>query len=130
MFELIRIENARLNVPEPVSYETSEAKISIGQALVLANGKLAICETGKPQFIAMSAKKENGLVAVCRVESNQLYEVPVSAEPAALTDLEVGEKVALAEDGLQVTADTENGVAEIVNLNGAKASGDKIVVRF
>ena len=127
MFELIRIENARLNVPEPVCYETSEAEISIGQALVLTDGKLAACGADKPQFIAMSAKKENDLVAVCRVESNQLYEVPVSAAP---TYLKVGAKVTLEADGLQVTATTADGVAEIVNLNGAKAIGDKIVVRF
>ena len=55
MFKLIRIENARMNVPEPVFHEaTADEAISIGEALVLANGKLTKCTaTTTPQFIAI-----------------------------------------------------------------------------
>ena len=132
MFKLIRIENARMNVPEPVFHEaTADEAISIGEALVLANGKLTKCAaTTTPQFIAIGqvgASDANRKVAVCRVESNQVYEVPVTAAPTAL---KVGDKVTVHTDGLQVTATTSSGVVTIESLNGATVAGDTIVVRI
>lgn len=132
MFYLSKIENARMNVPEPVFCEAASGEeIFVGEALVLTDGKLTKCgATTAPQFIAMgavSADKADREVAVCRVESNQLYIVPVNADPASL---KFGDKVTIAADGLQVTATTENGVAFVEHLNGAKAVGDNIVVRF
>lgn len=132
MFKLLKIENARMNVPEPVFHEaTSDEAISIGEALVLTNGKLTKCAaTAVPQFIAigqLGASDANRKVAVCRVESNQVYEVPVTAAPTAL---KVGDKVTIHTDGLQVTATTQSGVITVENLNGASAAGDTIVVRI
>lgn len=132
MFDLIKIENARMNVPEPSYFEaTANEAIAEGEALVLTSGKLTKCgATATPQFIAMgsvSASAAKREVAVCRVEGNQLYEVPVQAAP---TSLKVGDKVTLHTDGLQVTATTTSGVATIVDLNGAAAAGDKIIVRI
>ena len=132
MFKLIKIENARMNVPEPVFHEaTASEAIAVGEALVLASGKLTKCgATAKPEFIAMgklAANDANRKVAVCRVESNQVYEVPVTAAPTAL---KVGDKVTLHTDGLQITATTTNGVVTVEALNGATAAGDTIVVRI
>lgn len=132
MFNLLKIENARMNVPEPVFYEATEGEaISIGEALVLEDGKLTKCAaTTKPEFIAIGQRAANDAerkVAVCRVESNQVYEVPVTAAPTAL---KVGDKVTIHTDGLQVTATTTSGVVTIEDLNGATAAGDKIVVRI
>ena len=132
MFKLLKIENARMNVPEPVFHEATAAEaISIGEALVLANGKLTKCAaTAVPQFIAIGqvgASDANRKVAVCRVESNQVYEVPVTVAPTAL---KVGDKVTIHTDGLQVTATTTSGVITVENLNGASAAGDTIVVRI
>ena len=132
MFKLIKIENARMNVPEPVFHEaaTSEA-ITLGEALVLASGKLTKCgATAKPEFIAMAdcaAEATNRLIPAVRVESNQLYEVPVTAAP---TSLVAGSKVTLHTDGMQVTATTTSGVVTVESLNGAAAAGDTIVVRI
>ena len=132
MFNLIKIENARMNVPEPVFYDaTASEAISIGEALKLSSGKLTKCaSTDKPEFIAIGqvgANDADRKVAVCRVEPNQVYEVPVTATP---TSLKVGEKVTLSGDGLQVTATTASGVVTIESLNGATAAGDTIVVRI
>ena len=132
MFKLLKIENARMNVPEPVFHEaTLDEAISIGEALVLTDGKLTKCgATSAPQFIAIGqigASDTNRKVAVCRVESNQVYEVPVTEDP---TDLKVGDKVTVGEDGLRVTANTASGVVTVENLNGASAVGDTIVVRI
>lgn len=132
MFRLIKIENARINVPEPEYLDVKAAEaVSEGEALVLASGKLTKCgATAVPQFIAMASLDANATkrtIAVCRVEKNQVYEVPVSAAP---TSLVVGSKVTLNTDGLQVTATTESGVVTIVDLNGATVAGDKVVVRI
>ena len=131
MFKLLKIENARMNVPEPVFYEAAAEEISIGEALVLTSGKLTKCSgTVKPQFIAIgqvSATAANRKIAVCRVAPNQVYEVPVNAAPTALN---VGDKVTVGADGLQVTATTTSGVVTVENLNGAAAAGDTIVVRI
>ena len=132
MFKLLKIENARMNVPEPVFYEaTADEAIAIGEALVIANGKLTKCAaTTTPQFIAigqLGASDANRKVAVCLIEKNQVYEVPVTAAPTAL---KVGDKVTIHTDGLQVTATTTSGVVTVENLNGATAAGDTIIVRI
>ncbi len=132
MFKLLKIENARMNVPEPEYLQVADSEsIEIGEALVLANGKVTKCgATVAPTFIAMgsiTADSTNRSVAVCRVEKNQVYEVPVTVAPTAL---QVGDKVTLHTDGLQVTATTTSGVITIVDLNGATAVGDKLVVRI
>ena len=132
MFKLIKIENGRQNVPEPEYLDVKDNEaVEIGEALVLSSGKLTKCAaTVKPEFISMgkvAAADSKRTVAVCRIESNHLYDVPVSAAPTAL---KVGDKVTIHTDGEQVTATTTDGVAKIVALNGANAIGDKITVRF
>lgn len=132
MFKLIKIENARMNVPEPEYLEvTANEAVSEGEALVLSAGKLTKCgATAAPQFIAMAnlaADATKRTIAVCRVEKNQVYEVPVSAAP---TSLNVGDKVTLNTDGLSVTATKTDGVVTIVDINGATKKDDKIVVRI
>ena len=132
MFRLIKIENARMNVPEPVFHEvTASEAVQLGEALVLTSGKLTKCgATAKPEFIAMAdcaADAAKRLIPVARVEANQLYEVPVTAAPTSLVE---GDKVTLHTDGLQVTATTTSGVVTVESLNGAAAAGDIIVVRI
>lgn len=132
MFKLIKIENARMNVPEPVFHEVKESEaVQLGEALVLTSGKLTKCgATAKPEFIAMAdcaADAAKRLIPAARVEPNQLYEVPVQAAPTSLVE---GSKVTLHTDGLQVTATTTSGVVTVESLNGAAAAGDIIVVRI
>lgn len=132
MFKLIKIENARMNVPEPVFHEVTENEaVVMGEALVLTDGKLKKCvATVKPEFIAMAdcaADAAKRLIPAARVEPNQLYEVPVQAAPTSLVE---GSKVTLHTDGLQVTATTTSGVVTVESLNGAAAAGDIIVVRI
>ena len=132
MFKLIKIENARMNVPEPVFHEVTEDEaVVMGEALVLTDGKLTKCgATVKPEFIAMAdcaADAAKRLIPAARVEPNQLYEVPVQAAPTSLVE---GGKVTLHTDGLQVTATTTSGVVTVESLNGAAVAGDSIVVRI
>lgn len=132
MFNLIKIENARMNVPEPVFLPvTDDEAVQYGEALVVTSGKLTKCgATAKPTHIAMgdlSASATKRTLAAARIESNQLYEVPITAAP---TGLVAGSKVTLHTDGMQVTATTTSGVVTVEDLNGAAATGDKIIVRI
>ena len=132
MFNLIKIENARMNVPEPEFLDVTDGEaVEEGEALVLSAGKLTKCGvTKKPEFISMAilaADATERRIAVCRVESNQVYEVPVSAAPTALVP---GDKVTIHTDGLQVTATTADGVVTVVNTIGAAVAGDTILVRI
>jgi len=132
MFKLLKIENARQNVPEPEFYEVTASEAVVeGEALVLSSGKLTKCgATSTPTHIAMAdcaAAATNRKIPVCRVESNQIYEVDTSADPSSLVP---GNKVTLHTDGLKVTATTTSGVITVIDINGAAASGDKIIVRI
>lgn len=133
MFNLKKIENGRMNVPEPEYFDAkANTEIQVGQALVLTGGALTPISSGtaRPEFISLgyiSASKEKREIPVARVNDEQVYEVPITAAP---TSLKVGSKVTLASDGLGVTATTTDGVATIVNLKGAAEIGDKILVKF
>ena len=126
MFKLIKIENGRMNVPEP-EYYLSNAALACGQTVALSGGKL-VANTATPTHITLgAAAAANEKVPCVRLESSQVYEVPVSATP---TSLAVGDKVTVASGGKEVTATKDGGIATIVSLEDAKAAGDKITVRF
>ncbi len=134
MFNLIRIENGNLNVPEPLYYNAKAGEeIKEGEALVMTAGALTKCgPTAKPEYIAMggvSASAEKREIPVCRVEANQVYETSVTFSDTAVP-LVVGTKVKLDTDGMGITDVTASGVATIVNVNGAKTTGDYVTVRF
>lgn len=139
MFKLTKIEGGRINVFEPQVLPVGSSAVVFGQGLVLTDGALVSAGAGKPTYIALAdstytvtdefgstTTKSRASISVGRVESNQVYETTFSAAP---TGVKVGAKVTLA-GGLTVTATTSNGVAEIVDLCGASAVGDKVLVRF
>ena len=126
MFKLIKIEGARMNVPEP-EYLIAGAALSAGQTVALSGGKLAVNTTAPTHITLGSAKAADEKVPCARIESNQIYEAPISD---AATSLNVGDKVTVASDAARVTADTTDGIATIVSLEGATVAGDKVTVRF
>lgn len=125
MFNVKKILGARINVPEPEKHIAGTA-ITQGMALTLTGGKL-VAATGTPTHIALGAAKADEEVACYAVLPAMHFEVPVTAAP---TSLKEGDKVTIAEGSLGVTATTQSGVATIVDLNGAKAAGDLIMVKF
>ena len=84
----------------------------------------------EPKFVCMAeyVAPSSGAKAipVCEINAGQMYEVPLQA---AGTSLKKGDKVTIHTDGLQVTATTTSGVAEIVKINGT-AVGDTVVVHL
>lgn len=104
----------------------------VGMALTQTSGNLAIATgTTKPTYISMyeaSAALTAGTVIPCiRVLPDMVFETSFSASASSI---KLGDKVTLhASSGLQVTATTTNGVAEVVEMDGT-ASGSTCRVRF
>lgn len=103
----------------------------VGMALVQSGGQLAMATgTTKPTYISRcereSACTAGELIPVVRVDSDQIYETTFAA---AATGVKLGNKVTLHTDGMQVTATTASGVAEVVYMDGT-ASGSMCRVRF
>ena len=126
MFIVRKILGGRTNVPEPEMH-VAGADITSGMALNLTGGTL-VKATAAPTHIAMADAKSGDTVACYAVLPGvMIFEVNLSAAPGSIKE---GDKVTLGTDGLTVTATTTNGVATIVDLNGAAAAGDTIMVKF
>lgn len=103
----------------------------IGMTLVMTNGNLAVCgATTRPQYICMTSADEaltaGTVIPVFRVLEDMLFATTWSAAASAVN---AGNKVTLSSDGLEVTATTTSGVAEVVSMDGT-AVGDTVYVRF
>lgn len=109
---------------------TAGEKYAMGEALVIENGKATKCDADKtPTHICCRDQEANAAdhITIYPITGTMHFGVKLTAAPTGLT---IGAKVTLAGDGLGVTATTASGVCEIVNLNGANAAGDEIIVKF
>lgn len=129
MFKIHTIDDGR---NAPVEYLPAGAITpKAGMALVQSGGNLALCSGAvKPTYICMreetAAVAAGTLIPVIRVQPDMVFETTATA---ALTSVKLGSKVTLSTDGLQVTATTTDGVAEIVSMDGT-AAGSAVRVRF
>ena len=103
----------------------------VGLALYVNNGKLAVAAgTTKPTYICLrhedAAVAAGTVIPVARVLPDTVFETTASA---SLASVNVGAKVTVSSDGLQVTGTTEGGTAEIVSMDGT-AAGSVVRVRF
>lgn len=103
----------------------------IGKALTFDGGTLKVAAgTTKPTYICAcrrdSALTAGELIPVVRVRDDMLFETTSSV---AMTAVKLGDKVTISADGLQVTATTADGVAEVVSI-GDTAAGGIVCVRF
>lgn len=103
----------------------------IGLALHMSAGNLAIAAgTTKPTYICMCEKDKalsaGDIIPVIRVTDETIFETTSSV---AMTAVKAGSRVTVSADGLQVTATTTDGVAEIVHIDDTKAGGT-VRVRF
>mgnify|MGYP004661976173 FL=1 len=103
----------------------------VGMALVQTNGQLALATgANAPTYISMCEKDRactaGEIIPVIRVGKDMILETTFAA---AATSVKLGSKVTLHTDGLQVTATTTSGVAEVVYMDGT-ASGSMCRVRF
>lgn len=132
MFWLKSIENGRTQAPDPVRLErTATADYSAGTALAISAGIAATASgTTKPTHVCISNVKasDGEELLAYHITPAMVFEVPLSEYTSA--NLVAGNKVTIATDGQRVTSTTTGGVATIVNVNGASAVGDEILVRF
>lgn len=103
----------------------------VGMALTQTTGQLELA-TGAtaPTYISMCEKDgkctAGDIIPVIRVGKDMILETTFAV---AATSIKLGDKVTLYTDGLQVTATTASGVAEVVYMDGT-ASGSMCRVRF
>lgn len=109
----------------------SAVAVTAGLALTMTGGKLAVAsgETA-PSYISAydsegEALAEGTQIPVFRVLRSMIFRTTASVAMTA----KLGEKVTISADGTQVTSTTDNGVAELVSLDGTEA-GDEVRVRF
>ena len=109
----------------------SAIKPKVGMALTQTTGQLALAtDATAPTYISMCEKDgectAGDIIPVIRVGKDMILETTFAD---AATSIKLGDKVTLHTDGLQVTATTTNGVAEVVYMDGT-ASGSMCRVRF
>ena len=109
----------------------SAITLKVGMALAQSGGNLAIASgTTAPTYVSMIEKEAacaaGDIIPVMRVLPDMVFETTFSTAASAI---KLGDKVTLNTDGLQVTATTTSGVAEVVGMDGT-AAGDKVRVRF
>lgn len=115
----------------PIEYlPCSAIAPEVGMAMKLTSGNLAKCgATDMPVYISVKTSgtvAAGDLIPVVRVQQDIIFETTSSA---ALTGVNIGDKVQLNANALQVTATKTTGVAEIVDMSGT-AAGDRVFVRF
>lgn len=126
MFSIKRMDTG-LSAPFEYLPGTDEETIVAGEALVLAAGKLTKCGvTAAPTYVSVGPVNADGIVPVVKVQPYIEFATTLSA---AGTALNLGDKVTLSDDGLQVTATTTSGVATITRIDDT-AVGGAVCVRF
>lgn len=101
-----------------------------GMALVQSSGNLAVATgANRPAYISMCQRETpctaGEIIPVIRVSPDIVFQTTFSA---AASSIKPGSKVTL-KDGLQVTATTTDGVAEVISMDGTN-SGSSVRVRF
>lgn len=122
-------------VPQPSLAVATSGAYGVGMALKIASGKLTKA-TGSDVVTHICAENKEleaeGLLVAFPVTDAMLFEVPISAHSAS-TQV-IGLKVTLATDALRVTATAQEAGSKagayIVDKLGAKAAGDKMLVRL
>ncbi len=128
-FKIHKIDDNRVSGIEYLPCAAITPKV--GMALCQNGGNLAIASgTTAPTYISMcekdSACTAGDVIPVIRVNKDMVFETTFSA---AATSIKLGNKVTINTDGMQVTATTTDGIAEVVYMDGT-ASGSMCRVRF
>lgn len=132
MFDFVKSQ-IKPNSPDMIWKPTTTSETyKVGETLkTSATGTLTKCSgTDTPEYVCSAdyvAPASNAKdIPVIEINPGQIYRVPLQA---AGTSLVVGQKVTIHTDGLQVTATTADGVAEIVRIDGT-AVGSTILVKL
>ena len=118
MFFIHSVEGGYVPSFEYLSYYDDEAP-KAGMALKFGADYLEKCSgTNKPAYISMCEKEDtftSGIIPVIKVSPDIIFEVECAGDTS---DLYLGAKVTIADDGLTVTDTTEGGVATVLHKDG------------
>ena len=129
MFMLSRM---KVGLTPPIVYmqPAADETFAVGEALKLASGKVTKASgTDVPSHVCVGGIQKDGSVPCVEVQKYMEFGTTLAAAPASGTTLAVGSKVTLHADGMQVTATTTGGVAEITSIEG-QTVGDAVTVKF
>jgi hypothetical protein len=104
----------------------------LGEALTESAGRLTMCDPAiVPGFIAMRTKAAEDIaitpVPVIRVTELMEFGTTFAADGAGVN---VGDKVAISDDGLQVTAAREGGVFMVSGKSAVASAGSPVTGFF
>ena len=125
MFKLHRKDS--FGTPSAVAVPaTADVEYKLGM-LLKADGTVCTASDTPKYVCGEEIKGVEGREIICfRILDDMELKTQLSAEGNALN---VGDKVQISADGMTVTADTSNGVAEICGMEGTEI-GDTVYVRF
>ena len=135
MFKLIKILNTGVNVPEIEKFPCDPTvPLDVGSCVIYDPTCGMITpgsEADPPTHVLARAINEGDSLALCyRVSSEMIFETPIIGDPSSVFP---GMSVGLAVEsghGVYAVTDVEEGPAMIYSLEGAKSSGDKVLVAF
>ena len=120
------------NSPDVIYKPTTASETyKVGETLKLSSGKVTKASgTDEPVYVSQADYEApaTGMkdIPVVEINPGQIFRAPLQASGASLV---VGDKVTIHTDGLQVTATTTSGVAEILKIEGT-AVGDYVQVHL
>lgn len=133
MYQLIKIQNARTNVPEPMRIPlNSPANVGRGLPITIQNGAVSVYGNNSaalPTHMTLCASNE-ACVLCYEITRDMIFEASLSTSALGM---EIGGEYLLSEDGKQVTGTAVSGSlrgATLIAKSGACAAGDKILVSF
>lgn len=137
MFKLIKIDNARMNVPEPEYYECGET-IKCGQVVYLNLGKLSyVSEPTVKEFVAMADGVAGDTIPVCRLCKEQVWETRIDGSDRAWGISHPGVTVNVSANGINtISIPATEADAVIVEKGEADTfignypSGGNVRIRF
>lgn len=118
-------------ITPPIEYmpATANEVYAVGEALKIASGAVTKCSGTTAPALVCAGPAKDGNVPCVRVQKYMVFGTTLSAAPGEGVTLVPGTKVTIATDGMQVTATTTSGVAEIVAIEG-QTVGSVVHVRF
>ena len=129
---MFMLSSMKVGMTPPIEYKTATASetYAVGEALKVASGAVTKC-TGavKPACVCVGPANAAGEVPCVAVQDYMEFETTLGVAPADSATVAVGSKVTLHTDGMQVTATTTSGVAEVLAIDG-QTVGSRVVVRF
>ena len=134
MFKLVKILNSAVNVAEPCYLEADEDNnYRVGTVLKISYGIATnVTPSDKPtHLVGENVRHRTKRRVLCYpISPNMIFETTFSEAPIGLKN---GDRVGISYElgsASYVSASKTNGVAEIFDMTGATAKGDKVYVRF